>query len=480
MRSLFLRVFLSFWVAMVLVGLAMVVTFSMQRDVVVNRWRTGVGSAIGAYAQGAADEFEQHGPDSLVHFLQGLESIGGGSRAALLDAQGNPVITPLGSHSPRNLVDKALRSGQLEFRDNSDSSPEPYAAQRVTSRSGHTYVLILHRVPGFYSYHLSASMEVLRWTMAIVISGLICLLLTRHLTMPILRLGMAARQLAAGDLGARAPVPGNRSDEIGVMVQDFNRMAERIEGLVNSQRQLISDISHELRSPLARLSVALGLARQRAGTGAAAPLDRIEREADQLNELIGKLLTLARLETAALPPEQSSVDLQELLMQIVDDAAFEAQERGCDVRLQPLVSGTRSFPVLGSADLLRSALENVIRNAVRYTAPGTAVAITLACDGRSVVVHVRDHGPGVPEVELANLFRPFYRLADARDRQTGGTGLGLTIAERAVRLHGGSIRASTLKGNKGLDVEIILPAASEQDANRQGAEVSGLESEVRN
>jgi two-component system sensor histidine kinase CpxA len=386
MRSLFLRVFLSFWVAMVLVGLAMVVTFSMQRDVLVSRWRTGIGNSIADYAKNAATQFEQHGSNGLISYLQTLENSAGGSRAVLLDAQGAPILPPMGSHSPRALVDLALRTGQPEFRDSSESSSEPYVAQRVTGPSGRTYVLVVHRALGFRGYHLSAGIQVLRWTLAIAISGLICFLLTRHLTSPILRLGMAVRQLTGGDLAARAPNVRNRGDEIGVMVQDFNRMAEQIEGLVTSQRQLISDISHELRSPLARLNVALGLARQRAGSDAVAPLDRIEREADRLNEMIGKLLTLARMEAASQPPEQTPVDLQEVLTQVVDDAAFEAQERGCDVRLQPLVPGSKSYHVKGSAELLRSALENVIRNAVRYTAPKTAVAITLACDGGLVVV----------------------------------------------------------------------------------------------
>jgi two-component system sensor histidine kinase CpxA len=301
--------------------------------------------------------------------------------------------------------------------------------------------------------------------MALLISGLICYLLTRYLTRPILNLQMAARELAAGDLSARAgSAMGRRRDEIGELVRDFDRMAERIEGLVSSQQQLISDISHELRSPLARLNVALGLARQRAGSAAAAPLDRIEREADRLNELIGRLLALARMETFSTPPEHNAIDLHALLAEVVADAEFEAQERPCLVqfdaaqRLQLLPEGTSDqVLVTGSEELLRSGVENVVRNAVRYTAPGTAIRIALSYEDTWATITVTDHGPGVPESELENVFRPFYRVTGARERQTGGAGLGLAIAERAVRLHGGTIRAENGAEGSGLKVVIRLP-----------------------
>jgi two-component system sensor histidine kinase CpxA len=256
-----------------------------------------------------------------------------------------------------------------------------------------------------------------------------------------------------------------RRDELGELVRDFNQMADRIESLVRGQRQLISDISHELRSPLARLNVALGLARQRATAEAAAPLDRIEREAERLNELIGKLLTLARMQDAAGPPEVSRVDLRNLLAEVAEDAEFEAQERGCSVRLtevpasDTVKSTAKSCNVSGSPELLRSAVENVVRNAVRYTAEGSEIQIELTCTDGWARVRVSDHGPGVPEGELNNLFRPFYRVADARDRRTGGTGLGLAITDRAVRLHGGTVRAENLRQG-GLMVEIQLPVAN--------------------
>ena len=238
-------------------------------------------------------------------------------------------------------------------------------------------------------------------------------------------------------------------------------MAERIESLVMSQHRLLGDISHELRSPLARLSVALGLARQNAGEATPAITsahNRIEREIERLNELIGQLLTLTRLETDAERLETARIDLRELVNLIVEDADFEARNRNRNVRLLT----DEECHVTGNAELLRSAIENVVRNAVRYTAEHTSVEVALRCSSigdPGVRISVRDHGKGVPEEALTEIFRPFYRLTEARDRQTGGTGLGLAIAERAVCLHGGTVRA-TNASDGGLVVEIKLPAAA--------------------
>jgi two-component system sensor histidine kinase CpxA len=240
---------------------------------------------------------------------------------------------------------------------------------------------------------------------------------------------------------------------LGDLVRDFNRMADRIEALMTGQRQLISDISHELRSPLARLNVALGLARQRAGEAATGSLDRIEREADRLNEMIGKLLSLARMQGAAGPPEKSRVRLDEIVKEVAEDAEFEAQERKCGVR----VVGDIKCSTEGSPELLRSAVENVVRNALRHTAPGSEVEITLATRDSTAEITVRDHGPGVPEGELQNLFRPFYRISGARERDTGGVGLGLAITDRAIRLHGGTVGAANAPDG-GLLVKIRVPA----------------------
>ena len=302
---------------------------------------------------------------------------------------------------------------------------------------------------------------VFEWSIALLVSGFICYLLTQYLTDPILRLREASQQLAAGDLSTRAAAGiERRHDELGDLVSDFNAMASRIEELVSRQRQLISDVSHELRSPLARLNVALDLGRERKGNDPA--FDHMEQDIGLLDDMIGRLLTIARLDTSAAPAPMTPVDLTGLVSQIVSDANFESHERNSDVRL----TAHGQYFVQGNAELLHSAIENLVRNAIRYTEPSTSVEVLLEARRRSnaSVVHlvVRDYGPGVPESELVKIFQPFYRVADARDRQSGGVGLGLAIAERIVRLHSGTIRAENAKP-RGLEVEILLPHSASND-----------------
>ena len=275
-------------------------------------------------------------------------------------------------------------------------------------------------------------------------------------------------------------------------------MATRVEALVSAQNRLLRDISHELRSPLARLVVALDLARKRAGTAAAGDLARIEREATRLNELIGQLLTLSRRESDRERVRLETVNLAALVREIASDADFEAQSRSRSV----VVSECDECETTGTASLLRSAVENVVRNAVLHTPEGTAVKISLRCrgagyrvdsdggdaaraaddgddahtlnDGDAVhaaddgdaahaVIAVRDEGAGVPQEALSEIFRPFYRVDDSRTRATGGTGLGLAITERAVRLHGGSVAAANVPGG-GFVVKLRIPVNREEAA----------------
>jgi two-component system sensor histidine kinase CpxA len=297
----------------------------------------------------------------------------------------------------------------------------------------------------------------LRWSVPLLVSGFICYLLARYLTAPILRLREAAQHLAQGDLSTRATAGmEGRRDELGLLVQDFNAMAERIEELVSRQRQLIYDISHELRSPLARLNVALDLARGRKGNDPA--FDHMEQDLERLNEMIGRLLTVARLDSSAIPVAMSEVDLTELISQIARSADLELRKNDAAVQLNL----QDQLFVQGNSELLHSAIENVVRNAIRYTGTGNPVEVSLTTQNeveRSCArIVVRDCGPGVPESELANIFQPFYRVADDRNRQSGGTGLGLAIASRVVRIHGGTICARNLQPH-GLEVEILLPQA---------------------
>jgi two-component system sensor histidine kinase CpxA len=236
-------------------------------------------------------------------------------------------------------------------------------------------------------------------------------------------------------------------------------MAERIESLMESQQRLVRDISHELRSPLARFNVALGLARQHCSSAADTYFDRIERDAGRLNELIGELLTLTLLESGTEQLVREPLALDSLVAKVAQDAEFEAKSRGKNIA----VIACEAANVEGNGELLRRALENVVRNAVRYTQEGLAVEIALRRVEKEgavyAVISVRDYGPGVPEAALTKLFLPFYRVAEARDRQSGGTGIGLAITDRAVRLHNGTVIAWNAAGG-GLLIEIRLPVTA--------------------
>jgi two-component system sensor histidine kinase CpxA len=276
------------------------------------------------------------------------------------------------------------------------------------------------------------------------------------------RLRAATQRLAAGDLSARAGgLAARRRDEMAQLVRDFDTMAERLEAAVHAQARLLHDISHELRSPLARLNVASALAHQRAGVEAHSALERIDLEAERLNELIGGLLTIARLDSGNDARQKSPILLGEMIEGIAADANFEAQVRNCGVA--SVIK--QDCLVMGAPILLHSAIENVVRNAARYTQQGTSAQITLErgqSNGGEAVIRIVDSGPGVPEEALDKLFRPFYRIDDARGRRTGGVGLGLAITERAVRLHGGTVKASN-RPEGGLQVEIRLPLAAAAD-----------------
>jgi len=275
----------------------------------------------------------------------------------------------------------------------------------------------------------------------------LCYLLARYLTSPLRKLQAALERFGQGDFSARTGA--TRRDELGELARTFDRMAERIQNLVAAERRLLLDISHELRSPLARLGVAIELARS--GENRDAALDRIQKESDRLNLLVGGLLQSTRAEVDPNSLRAQRVRLDELLTDIVNDCSIEAAARGGSLDLE--VQGP--VTVTGDPELLRRAAENVIRNAIRYTPPQSAVEVRLTCDNQTAHVQVRDYGPGVPEEALTRIFQPFYRVEGHRNRESGGVGLGLAIAQRAVELHKGRLQASN--AHPGLRIEIDLP-----------------------
>ncbi|MHB8766625.1 MAG: ATP-binding protein [Deferrisomatales bacterium] len=443
MRSLFLRIFVSFGLAAVAIG-AVLVALALTTDprrAMFGRHEArllALGGQLVAASRGggALPEAEARRPGRGAAFLfRGAEGPLGGSHAP-------PMV--------RRLAAEAAATGERQLR------PGRHGLWLALPLE-EEYVLVAEVPPPSRLERLLDPYGLgLRLGAALAVILLASYLLARFLAAPIRELRRATRELAEGDLGARVgPALGGRQDETGALGRDFDRMAGRIEGLVGAQQRLLRDISHELRSPLARLNVALELARQKAGAEAGGSLDRIGREAERLNELIGQLLALTRMEREGGPGERVPVALDELVAGVAQDADFEARGRGRSVAVGRCDGATAE----GSPELLRRAVENVVRNAVRFTAEGTAVEVSLARTAEGAArIAVRDRGPGVPPEALTELFRPFYRVADARDRQTGGTGLGLAIAERAVRLHGGTIRAANAPGG-GLEVTIELPSA---------------------
>jgi len=305
-------------------------------------------------------------------------------------------------------------------------------------------------IPSAGGFKLAGSLLPL---LSIGVSGLICFLLTRHITSPVFELRKGAENIAAGNLTARVSENlRNRGDEIGQLGRDFDRMADRLESLVSGHKRLLGDVSHELRSPLSRLLVALGLARRANAEELPELLDRIALESRRLDNLIGQLLTLSRIESGSHATAAASINLTALLHEVVADADFEA-------RVQSRRVGVTFFEectVSGSEELLRSAIENVVRNGVRYTPEGTAVDVSVRRERDRAVIRVRDQGPGVPEAMLSEIFLPFRRVQTIDRSPNEGSGLGLAIAHRAVTANGGKIGAMNA-ADGGLIVDIEFP-----------------------
>ncbi len=281
-----------------------------------------------------------------------------------------------------------------------------------------------------------------------VAGGIFCYFISSYLTRPLNKLGEAAALIANGRLETRAdPSLKKRRDEISDLARNFDRMAERIEALITAQRGLLGDVSHELRSPLSRLMVALMLAR-RGGPETTENLDRIGVEARKLDTLIGQLLTLTRIDSGVNRGPAAKVSLANLVQEVANDGDFEARAKGRRV----IVARADACTVSGYEELLRAAIENVVRNAIRHTADGTAVEIAVEHNASGALVRVSDHGPGVPPQMLDEIFKPFHRVPDGG---SDGAGLGLAIAERAVLIHGGQIRARNSE-NRGLVVEMFF------------------------
>jgi two-component system, OmpR family, sensor histidine kinase CpxA len=454
MRGLFLKIFLWFWLSLALVVVALVfgVLATRSGEIAGPPWFGLINSAVRTHALNAAAAFEQGGRRALDAYLAEINRTAR-VEGYLFDAHGLEIDGSVAADEIKELASRTASSKEVAYR---FRAPLPMAAERVVTARGDPYVFVvkLTSAPGFGADRRTLW---LRIALVLLTAGIVCYGFARYLVAPVARLRHATQRLAEGDLSARAgAATGRRRDELVDLGRDFDRMAERIESLILAQRRLLGDISHELRSPLARLRVALELARKRCGGDVGGALEIIEDEAQQLDKLIGQLLTLTRFESGDHAKVREIVDLTLLVEEVGRDADFEAQGSNRAVR----VVECDKCRTPGSTGLLRSAIENVVRNAVYYTAENTTVEISLRRapndEGAQAIISVRDHGAGVAEEELERIFQPFYRAGEARDRQTGGTGLGLAITERAMRLHHGSVTARNM-ADGGLIVELRLP-----------------------
>ena len=450
--NLFLKIFLWFLAAIsLMVGVVVFLNWTVQTEPVVSRWRISVRNQTNIYAETAAQIYATQGEKGLNEFLErirGAETVG---EVDIIGENGKAWLSEgVNAENHREYVARALASDAVEIE---LVQPETALSTRqFVLPNGERYVLVVAwERPRMTPFFGESPLRYLRYGGLLLTALLLCWALARYLSSPIGKLRKATQKLAAGDLTARvADQVGNRHDELAALAKDFDVMAERIESLITSQQRLSRDVSHELRSPLARMNVALEIAKQKSNGETSAVLQRIETESQRLNDMISRLLTLSKLETGAQDFDRRELNFKSLVEQVAADADFEANAKGKSVKIV-VADDCR---VLGSESLIQSAVENVLRNAVRYTKEGTAVEVSMSNGGSSAVLSVLDHGGGVPEAELSNLFRPFYRIGEARDRGSGGTGLGLAIAERAVIAHKGTITAKNT--GDGLIVEIVL------------------------
>jgi two-component system sensor histidine kinase CpxA len=451
MHSLYWRIFLAFWIALTLI---LVGTVTVAVNATTHRTERPWVQRGQLYAQ-AARAFEAAGPQGLKDWVQSLAAEPF-SRTFVIEPGGGEM---LGRPLPPTLSAAAGHSGAATGA----GAISPIGGALVlVAPGGNTYHVVVAPVrdaPRLFGELELPGVPLSILLIALAVSAAVCYFLARYLASPVDRLRLATRRMAAGDLNVRVlPALRGRQDDLGLLAADLDAMAERLRQLLEAKQQLLRDVSHELRSPLARLQLALSLAR-REDSAAERHLARIAREADRLEQLIARTLKLVRLERPAHELEHVSVDVGELLRNIAADVAIEADARGCVVD----VHAGSGLLVSGDPELLRSAFENVIRNAVRYSPANAMVAIearhgvAAASSPATIEVLVRDRGPGVPDKELGSIFEPFYRVEPAREhRSAGGEGLGLAIAARAVALHGGRIEARNLEGG-GLMVMVSLP-----------------------
>ena len=436
--SLFAKILIWFFATTVITITAVVLTNTLTFTAPEDR-RSPFAMLMNARLDGAIYAYEHGGSVRLAESLERFQAATG-AQAIVTDENGKDLVT---GQDRSDLLKQAGPRPRFPFARRNRTA----IARR--SPDGRYWLFMLVSRPNWYLWYFEWQHV---WTLAIAV--LLCYWFAYHLTSPLRKLQHAVDEFGHGDLTARTE--SNRRDELGQLARAFNQMADRIQTLLTAERRLLLDISHELRSPLARLCVAVELARSKPADDAM--LDRIEKEAERLNSLVSELLQVTRVEGDPSKLRMEPVRLDELIDEIVEDTSIEAAARECRLEWTTPPPLTLS----GDPELLRRAIENVVRNAIRYAPRGTSVEIGLRSASGLAQICIRDHGPGVPEKELPRIFDAFYRVEEDRDRASGGVGLGLAIAKRAVELHHGKLYARN--ATPGLLVVIELPLTDLKEA----------------
>jgi signal transduction histidine kinase len=431
MNSVYARVLSS---TLAILAFALVIFLLIVRVTDYSMFQTGgpFGGLLGEQVEQARNAYETAGPTGLSAQLQALAKLYPHTARYLLDNSG------------RDLVTGADLSRLLRSANSTVSRFNLFAPVYVRQVSANGRFILL-----FTPSEMNTLKNlVVYYVLLLIAIGLLCAVLAVQFVSPLNRLTQTVQQFGAGNLKARSHL--DRHDEIGELARTFDNMAERLQNLLIAERRLLQDISHELGSPLARLSFAAELARTSPDREGA--IAKVRKEIDRMDELIVRLLqiTSAQGDPEALSPEPLVVN--DIMRAVIDDCGVEAAARGC--RLS--VNSTRRLTVRGDTELLRRAFENVIRNAIHHAPEDTEIEITLQKKADEALIAVRDYGPGVPDEFLRDIFKPFFRVDDSRDISTGGTGLGLSIVERAIAIHHGKVWAEN--ANPGLRIQIALPA----------------------
>jgi signal transduction histidine kinase len=439
MRSLFakLTVLSLVVIALALVGVRQIGGF-VQRNATRRGGTFGrfPNRRAGPYMQldDARAAYETGGAKKLEAYLQRLHRYTQeGDEHYLVDSNGKDLI----DGTDRNALLNQAKTPPSEFFRSAD---DPIVFQQTSDDDKYHFIGAIKR-PVPFTDTLPYYLLILA---VVVIFGYI---LTVYIASPLGTLRKAVDRFGHGDLAAR--VNSRRKDEFGTLADSFDQMAERMETLMTAERRLLQDISHELRSPLARLSFCVELARTAEDREAA--VARIKKEVDRLSSLVGGLLQVTRAEGDLTQREMEDVNLRELLTELTEDCSIEAEKRMCDV----VLDAPKPVILRGDRELLRRAIENVLRNAIRYAPEGTSIEVKLDPNPEVAEISIRDYGDGVPEDLLTEIFKPFFRVGQARDAASGGVGLGLAIAQRAVALHQGKMQARNM--SPGLLVSVELP-----------------------